>query len=153
MLKGDREAFGFHGLRVVLLAGTLSACAAQRPVLYPNEQLHRVGSEVAEHDISDCMQRASQYVSSGGHGGEVARSAAESAGTGAAVGAAGGAAGGAVLGNAGAGAAAGAAGGGAAGLMHSLLGGMFRSSGPSPAYKSFVEQCLRERGYQPIGWQ
>lgn len=138
----------------VLLVCLLSGCAAQqRPVLYPNEQMQRVGGEIAERDIDDCLGRAQEYVSAGGRRGEVAGNTAVSTGAGAAVGAAGGAAGGAVVGHAGRGAAAGGAFGAAAGLMHGLLHGASRSSGPSPVYKKFVNQCLRERGYQPIGWQ
>ena len=54
-----------HSLGFVLLLTTVAACAAQRPVLYPNAQLTRVGDAAAQRDIDDCMQRAQQYVSSG----------------------------------------------------------------------------------------
>ena len=26
-------------------------------------------------------------------------------------------------------------------------------SEPNPTYKAFVDRCLREQGYEPIGWQ
>ena len=132
-------------LWLVVLPMTLVACAAQRPVLYPNAQLNRVGDAAAQHDIDDCMQRAHQYVSSGGHAAQVATTT----GTGAAAGAAIGAVGGAITGNAGEGAAVGAATGGTAGL----IGGLFSSSAPDPVYAAFVDRCLRERGYDPIGWR
>jgi hypothetical protein len=131
----------------------LFGCASQRPLVYPNEQFKRVGNVAADRDIDACMQRAEQYVASGGRAGEVAERAAVEGGAGAAVGAAAGAAGGAVLGPAGRGAAAGAAGGAAAGITRGLIHGLTRKQNPSPAYKGFVERCLREKGYDPIGWE
>ncbi|HXG53291.1 MAG TPA: hypothetical protein VNN77_17980 [candidate division Zixibacteria bacterium] len=131
----------------------LSACAAgQRPVLYPDAQLKRAGTAAAEAEIDDCMRRAEEYLGRERGGGPLERAGSEAA-AGAAVGAAGGAAGGAVLGRAGAGAAAGAAGGGAAGATRALVREAFRKRSPSPAYRNFVDRCLREKGYDPIGWQ
>ena len=46
------------------------------------------------------------------------------------------------------GAAAGAAVGGAAGAVH----GAFRNDA-NPTYRNFVQRCLRDRGYDVIGWQ
>jgi outer membrane lipoprotein SlyB len=132
-------------LAVIALGLLLAGCAARNPVLYPNEQMQRVGSAAAERDIEECKSRAEQYVKDPGRGGDIARDTAIGAGTGAAVGAAVGAVGG----NAGRGAAQGAAGGATGGLIH----GIFSGSEPSPVYKNFVERCLRERGYEPIGWQ
>lgn len=127
----------------------LTACASQRPVLYPNMLLDRVGSKVAEQNIDDCMRRAKEYVSSSGSGADVPESATIGAGTGAATGAAGGA----IVGHAGRGAAIGAVGGGVAGLTRGLFRGLFRSRKASPAYRNFVDRCLREKGYDPIGWE
>lgn len=123
----------------------LSACSAHRPVLYPNAQIERVGGAAAEGDIDDCMRRAEQYVSAGVPAAGAARDTAVGAGSGAAIGAAGGA----VTGDAGRGAAVGAASGATAGLLHWL----FRSHEPDPVYRNFVERCLRDRGYEPIGWK
>ena len=36
------------------------ACAAERPVLYPNDQLRSVGREVAEREIDECIEEASK---------------------------------------------------------------------------------------------
>jgi hypothetical protein len=33
--------------------------------------------------------------------------------------------------------------------MSWLLGGR----NPDPTYQRFVEECLREKGYQPLGWR
>lgn len=124
---------------------TTLGCAAKRPVLYTNDRLQEVGKETAERDIDRCFElAASQGVSSSS-----ARKAAGRAAGGSAVAAAVGAAVGAVTGNPGRGAAAGAAGGGAGGLLHALIG----SRDPDPIQRRFVEECLREKGYEPIGWQ
>jgi hypothetical protein len=43
--------------------------------------------------------------------------------------------------------------GAAAGATGGLLRGLFRRSPPSNAYKQFVQRCLKERGYDPVGWE
>jgi len=139
-------------LAAVLFPLTLISCASQRPILYPNQHLQRVGNSAADRDVNECMQRAEEYVSSGA-GKEALEQAAVDGATGAAVGAAAGAAGGAVLGRAGTAAAVGAAGGGAAGVTRGIIHGLTRKQRPSPVYKSFVNRCLREKNYDPIGWQ
>jgi len=139
-------------LAVLLMPLILVGCAAQRPVLYPNQHLQRVGNSAADRDVNECMQRAEEYVSSGA-GKEALEQAAVGGGAGAAIGAAAGAAGGAVWSRAGTGAAAGAAGGAAAGVTRGLIHGLTRKQSPSPVYKSFVNRCLREKNYDPIGWQ
>ena len=123
----------------------LMACSQKRPVLYPNYQLQQVGNETAQTEIDDCISFAKEYVASSNSSGKVAKSTAQ----GGAVGAAGGAATGAVLGSIGRGAAAGAAGGAAVGCLQ----GLFRSPEPDPVFRQFVERCLRDKGYEPIGWK
>jgi len=127
---------------VLIVAG----CATQRPVLYPNTKLKRVGNEVAQREIDDCMRLAEQYGVSPGRGDKVARGAGGGAAVGGATGAVAGAIGGRNVGDA---AAAGAAIGGTAGAVR----GAVRSDRPSEAYRGFVQRCLRERGYDVIGWQ
>jgi hypothetical protein len=129
----------------------LSACASQRPVLSSNAHLMRVGPGVGERDIEDCIERAEVASSEGGEtpkGNVVAGTAASSA-----VGAAAGGAGGAVVGRAAQGAAAGAAGGAAAGVTSALLHWLFASKTPDPSYRRFVDRCLQEKGYEPVGWK
>lgn len=124
----------------------LTACSAPNPVLYPNARLNELGQAQANRDIEACKQLAA----SGGANpasGQAERSAKNTA-VGGAAGAATGAVGGAVLGSAGRGAAFGAATGATAGLMRSI----FSRPQPSGAYKNFVDRCLRERGYEPVGW-
>jgi len=140
--------FNFLGFALLIL----SACSTQRPVLYPNPYLNQVGVETADLDINDCMRRADGYVSSTGGGEKILEGTAIGASTGAVVGGAAGAAGGAVVGRAGTAAAVGAAGGGAAGATRGLIRGLFTKRAPSPVYRNFVNRCLREKGYDPIGW-
>jgi hypothetical protein len=120
------------------------ACAPQRPVLYPNYTLRAEGSEAGQAAIDDCIRLAGKYGAKGNERSKVAKDSAENA----AVGGAAGAAAGAVYGNVGKGAGAGAAGAGAATVTRGLL----RSNKPDPVFRSFVERCLREKGYGPIGW-
>ena len=131
-----------------LLAVGLVSCAAPKPILYPNQHYKEVGQEVAERDIDDCSQMAKDAgaTQSQGKAGQVAGNTA----AGGAVGSAAGAVGGAVVGHPGRGAMVGAASGAeTAGLLRSL----FRRSPPSQAYKQFVQRCLNERGYDPVGWE
>lgn len=130
----------------------LTGCSAQRPVLYPNAHLKTVGNAAAEQDISACMAEADSYIKSGGATEQKTRNVAKGTAVGAATGAATGAVGGAIAGSAGQGAAVGAATGATAGFLGSLFG-IFGDSGPSPTYQRYVERCLQERGYEPIGWE
>jgi hypothetical protein len=142
-------------LIVIVCAAAITAlvgCGSQRPVLYPNAHFNQVGTTAAERDIELCMRTTEDYVASGGRTGKALEGAAVGGGTGAAVGAAAGAAGGAIVGRAGTAAAVGAAGGAAGvtrGLIHSLSGRHDRD----PVYRNFVNRCLRERGYDSIGWR
>jgi len=121
-------------LGLILLALVLVGCGAtKRPVLYPNHHLKAVGTAQGERDIDDCMQMAETYVKKNQES-----KVAEGAVKGGAVGAATGAAVGAVTGNFGRGLAAGAAGG---------------AAGGGPVYKNFVNRCLKDKGYEPMGWQ
>lgn len=134
--------------RLALLLGMAlsgSACAAQRPLLYPNSHLYAVGQAAAQNDIDECMQLARDYGADTNRGGRVAQSTAG----GAAVGGAAGAAAGAVWGRPGRGAAAGAAGGAAGAMTRSII----NSNEPAPVFRGFVEKCLRDKGYAIIGWK
>ena len=56
---------------------------------------------------------------------------------------------GAVTGHFGRGAAIGGVAGGTSGLIY----GFTKNVQPSPVKKNFAERCLREKGYEPIGWK
>jgi hypothetical protein len=131
---------------VLAFVAVLGGCAhQQRPVLYPNEHLKQVGNVQAQTEVDECMRLATEYGADSSSGGRVAKQTAGGAIVGGAVGAAAGA----VLGSAGRGLAAGAAGGGAGGLARGTLS----SDQKDPVFRQFVDRCLREKGYEPIGWR
>jgi outer membrane lipoprotein SlyB len=130
----------------LVMALAMAGCAPTRPILYPNAHFNAVGSAAADRDIASCMElAASAGADAAGSG--AGQAAGRTAG-GAAVGAAAGAVGGAVVGSAGSGSAIGAANGATAGLLHWLFSKPHRS----PAFENFVNRCLQERGYEPVGW-
>jgi outer membrane lipoprotein SlyB len=145
MIGMNKRITNTLGLATALLI-VLAGCASQRPSLYSNEHLMRVGSSQAERDIDQCVQRA-EGASEGRE--NVAENTAVTTAGSAAIGAAAGGACGAVVGQAGQGAAIGAASSAAAGLMYSLLRGLFGSNKPAPSYEGLVDRCLREKGYEP----
>ena len=131
-----------------LVAGMfIAGCMAPKPILYPNAHLQQVGEETADHDIDECSDLAKDAgaTPSQGKAGQVAGNTAG----GGALGSAGGAVGGAIRGHPGQGAMIGAASGATIGFLR----GLFRKSPPSAAYKQFVQRCLKERGYDPLGWE
>lgn len=130
------------GLMVFLILG--SGCSGPKPVLYPNQHLKQVGIDQASLDIEECQVLAEEYVAT-----NEAATVAGNTVVGAGVGGATGAVGGAIRGGAGIGAAVGAAMGATVGLFR----GLFQASEPSPTHKAFVNRCLRERGYEAIGWE
>ena len=132
---------------IILINLAVVGCSAPEPVLYPNAHLTSVGQAAADRDIAECKQLAETYgaSASGAAAGQVAGSTAVGGGAGAATGAAGGA----VVGSAGTGAAVGAATGATAGFLR----GLFKSGQPSGIHVKFVDKCLRDRGYEPIGWE
>ncbi len=130
-----------------VLAVLLSACAGPKPILYPNAHLQAVGQDAAKEDIAQCREMAEAAGARPGEGkaGQVAGSTAVGAG----VGAAGGAVVGAVLGAAGSGSSIGAASGATIGLLR----GLFSRPRPGQGYINFVDRCLKERGYEQVGWE
>lgn len=130
-------------MAIALLA--TSACGPQRPVLYPNERFKAAGQEVAQQDIDACMQMARESGAGSSRAGKVAGDTAKAG----VVGGATGAVIGAISGDAGIGAAIGAAGAGTAAFTSSI----FRSEEPDPIFRQFVDTCLRDKGYQTIGWK
>lgn len=131
----------------VIVVALFSLSCAPKPILYPNAHYKEVGQELADRDIEDCRQMAKDAgaTPSQGKTGQVAGNTTG----GGAVGSAAGAVGGAVVGRPGRGAMVGAASGATAGFLR----GLFRRSPPSNAYKQFVQRCLQERGYDPVGWE
>lgn len=123
----------------------LGACGAKRPVLYPNEHLKQIGKAKANQDIDDCIKLANEYQAGGSRAGEIAKDTGKAG----VVGAATGAVIGALTGNFGRATAI-----GGAGAATATMGtGIMRSDEPDPVFKQFVDQCLRDKGFQPVGWR
>lgn len=132
---------------MIFLAGLLlTGCGPKRPVLYPNAHLDEVGMQVAQADIDDCIMKAEAAGANATDGGAAAGNVAKSG----AIGAAAGAVFGAIMGNS-VGRAAAATGGAAA--AGSAVNEGFKSGDPTTIHKNFVERCLREKGYDVIGWK
>lgn len=134
--------------QLILILATLllaAGCGPPKPVLYPNAHYARTGKAQAQADIRDCVRLAKESGVRPGRGRRVARSAA----AGSAVGAVAGGAVGSMSGNFGKGVAIGAVGGGAGGFAR----GVVNSREPDAVFEEFVDRCLREKGYEPMGWQ
>ncbi|HEB96327.1 MAG TPA: hypothetical protein ENI96_07840 [Sedimenticola thiotaurini] len=131
-------------LLALLLLGACSG-SPKRPVFYPNAHSRSVDRAQMDRDIDLCMAQARDAGVQQNKDGEVGRKAVG----GAAIGGVSAGAWGLVRGDAGeralAGALAGAAGGGVAGALDSTR--------LNPTFKRFVERCLRDRGYEVIGWE
>lgn len=133
---------------LLLTALLLVSCAGStRPVLYPNQHLYAVGQHQADADIDACMWAAEAAGANSGKGralaGRTAKAGVVGGATGAVVGAI----------SSGSNVGRGAAIGGAGAATASLVGGAFKVSKPTRLYMRFVDQCLRDKGYQPIGWR
>jgi outer membrane lipoprotein SlyB len=151
-----------HPVRLSLLAalflantGLLTGCASTgpdspsaRPVLYPNATLSRVGDTAARAEVDDCMARAH---AAGLTPDEKNNAAARRAGQGAATAGVAAAVGALVTGrgvdSAVRSGAVGAAVGGSAGAVSGAM-----QEKASSTYRHFVQRCLRDRGFDVIGW-
>lgn len=129
----------------VLVFSCLACGAGKHPILAPNEHLQGMTPDAVQRDIDECLRLAKEAGPGAARGKQIAGRTAG----GAAVGAASGAVAGAISGGAGLGAAAGAAGGATAGL----LSGLFTSSDLDAAQQRYAEDCLRQKGYDPVGWR
>ena len=132
---------------VVLLCFSLLACAGPKPNLTSNFHFQSVGTQAAEADIRRCEEEA---LESGVQYGETrAGKILTCTLSGAAIGAIIGAVGGATSGTSGI----------AALITASVLGGggfIYGAAAPlqpSAEYKDHVDNCLREKGYEPKGWK
>ena len=130
------------GMAVCLVTGC--AITPVEPQLYPNAHYTAVGEAQAKRDIAYCEVLAREYVRNPDQVRNAARNTAIGGGSGALLGAVGGAIGG----DTGKGAVIGAAVGAAAGILGSLV----QAGEPNPTYKGFVDECLSQYGYDPIGW-
>jgi outer membrane lipoprotein SlyB len=143
-----RMALLLAGLTLAGCASTGSGSATSRPVLYPNAAYNRVGDVQAQNEVVACQSRASAAGLRAEQGSQVAQRAGE----GAAVAGVASAVGALVFGRgtdgmlrSGIG---GAAIGGAAGATQAAV----RGGQPNSVYRSFVQRCLGEKGFDVIGW-
>lgn len=136
----------FQVLMLLLALSWLAGCAAKKPVLYPNAHFEQVGQQQAQADIDQCMQMAKSHGVKDTAEGKVVKDTAKSAAVGAAAGAAVSAVWGGDVGRS-------AAAGGAGAAAGTSVARVFDSGGPDPVFQGFVNQCLRDKGYQVAGWQ
>ncbi|MEW6247413.1 MAG: glycine zipper family protein [Nitrospirota bacterium] len=155
-MSGPARHIGFFlaqhlSLLAVSAVVGLAGCSGSQPILYPDSHFKTVGREAAERDIDECKKSAEAAGAEPGAGqaGEVAGSTAVGAG----IGAAGGAVGGAVVGAAGSGSAIGAASGAVWGLLTGLWHAFTDDGEPNQTYRRFVDRCLKEKGYEVVGWE
>jgi outer membrane lipoprotein SlyB len=127
-------------LTIVVATSLLSGCATPHPVIYE-------AAPGASHDVEQCMQLARAAGADSGKG----ASAARDVGVGAAMGGAAAGAWGGVRGYSDVGQR--AAAGAAAGASVALIRGVSRANEPTEVFRGYVNQCLRERGHQVVGWR
>lgn len=145
MKKNVTKRLAFLGLMILTLAG----CASGRPILDENDKVMKVGEARAERDIDDCLVRADRYLAR--HKADienkaVTRGAVKGATVGAVIGLVSGRNLGATVGGAALGAGVGAGG--------ALLESKARDPGSVDPLKSrYVENCLKRRDYEVIGWK
>lgn len=144
----------FFTTAALLGAALLAACAttgpsspSARPVFYPNATLSRAGDAQAQSDSDQCMGSAK---GAGLTPEDKDNAVAHGAAKGAAVGGVAGLVGGLVRGrpdraieNGAAGVAVGGSVGAVAGAFHEK---------PSGTFRHYVQRCLKDKGYDVIGW-
>lgn len=137
---------------LALLAGCASSgagSASARPVLYPNATLNRVGDAQGRMEVNACLARAQAAgLSPSQSTNEVGRRAGE----GAAVGGVASAIGALINGRGGEGLLRAGATGAAVGGSAGAVSGAFHNDKPNGVYRSFVQRCLSEKGFDVIGW-
>ena len=99
----------------------------------------------AQEEIDACLQLAEASGAKADKGQEIGKKTAGAA----VIGGVTGAAWGAFFGDAGRHAGAGVAAGASGALVH----GAMKSGDPDVIFRGFVERCLREKGYEVIGWR
>lgn len=138
-----------------VLAIALTGCAATgpdapgaRPVLYANATLQQAGEARARQDTDACLAKAQ---GAGLTPEEKNNETAQRAGKGAAAGAVAGALGALLTGGGLEGAVRGGLGGAAVGGSVGAVSGAMNEKA-SATYRTYVQRCLGEMGYEVIGW-
>ncbi|WP_320169736.1 hypothetical protein [Maridesulfovibrio sp.] len=131
-------------LLIILAVLVVIPACSKKPALYPNAHYKEVGQTKASEDIQYCLDLAEQSVGKKSRG----KTAAKAGAQGGLIGGAIGLGIGLVTGSPGSSALAGAVGGAAGGAAGGAVGDT-----EDAVYRNFVERCLREKGYDPIGWR
>jgi outer membrane lipoprotein SlyB len=140
---------------LLVVLGVLSGCASTgagsssaKPVFYPNTKLDAVGQDRANQDAEACI---SQARTAGLSPEEKDNAVAHGAEKGAAVGGVAAAVGALVRGKGVDGVIERGAQGAAIGGSAGAVAGAFRDK-PSTTYRHYVQRCLKDKGYEVIGW-
>ncbi|QDL52775.1 glycine zipper family protein [Rhodoferax aquaticus] len=133
---------------MVACATTGSASPSAKPVFYPNAKLNAVGQDKANQEAQSCM---SQAIGAGLTPDEKDNAIAHGAEKGAAVGGVAAAVGALVRGKGVERAVESGAGGAAVGGAAGAVSGAFHDK-PNTTYRHYVQRCLKDRGYEVIGW-
>lgn len=140
------------GAATLVLAGCASSgagSASARPVLYPNATLNRVGDAQGRMEVNVCLSRAQ---AAGLNPSQSTNEVGRRAGEGAAVGGVASAIGALITGRGGEGLLRAGATGAAVGGSAGAVSGAFHNDKPNGVYRSFVQRCLSEKGFDVIGW-
>lgn len=136
------------GILALFATLAITGCAStKKPILYPNNHLNTVGQQQANADINACMRAAEASGANSGKSEELAMKTAKSGAVGGATGAVVGAI------SSSASTVRGAAIGSAGAATATLVSGAFDAAEPTQVYIRYVEICLRNKGYQTIGWR
>ena len=127
-----------------LAAALLAGCATPKVALYPDAHYKSLPKETVQQDVGDCDAKAKEFVKT-----NKGRIVAKHTGAGAFFGAFLGVVAGAFTGDYGGAIAQGAAMGAATGLAS----GAIHANSPEGVHRKFVEYCLIEKGYRPMGWR
>ena len=151
-MKFSTRLFPLVAMAALGLAGCASSgagSASARPVLYPNATLNRVGDAQGRMEVNACLSRAQ---ASGLNPSQSSNEVGRRAGEGAAVGGVASAIGALITGRGGEGLLRAGATGAAVGGSAGAVSGAFHNDKPNGVYRSFVQRCLSEKGFDVIGW-
>lgn len=139
----------FSVIALAFLGLSLAGCASGRPILDENAKMSRVGEERAERDIDECLARADKYLAR--HKSDIQKKEViKGAAGGAVVGGLIGALSGKGLGAAAGGAALGAGVGASSSYVDNKMVGVSKEDHLKNRY---VENCLKRKDYDVIGWK
>lgn len=124
---------------ILIILISLIGCAS-KPVLYPNSKYEKVGEDIAKKDIQKCIDKADKFLKS-----SKGKQIVKSAGSGAFVGAAMGVVTGLFFGDVKRAVTSGAAVGGTAGAVGGAIS-------PDQLKMAYTNKCLKDQGYEIVGW-